>query len=227
MPSEPSRRQQIVSAAIELLDDEGLDGLSMRRLGERTGASATSVYWYVQSKEALVALTLDTVIAEVALPDVEALGWRRAASAMARDFRAMILRHPWLALVSATYPTAFGPRLARHNEHVLAVYQTAGFHGDALEGAEAAVYSFVLGAALGEVGARAWRSGARADAGATMSAETLAEMRASVQDRPRLAARLDALEGSDATAMSEASFEFGLEALLDGLAARLAPPPRA
>jgi AcrR family transcriptional regulator len=81
-------RDQIVRAAVELLDADGLDGLSMRRLGSRLGSSATAVYWHVKDKADLVVLAADAVWAEIDLPDVEAVGWRGAATSMAHGLYA-------------------------------------------------------------------------------------------------------------------------------------------
>jgi AcrR family transcriptional regulator len=51
MPRDTLTREQIVKAAMELLDDEGLEGLNMRALGRRLGSAATAVYWHVGSKD--------------------------------------------------------------------------------------------------------------------------------------------------------------------------------
>ena len=59
MPRDTLTRGQIVQAAIELLDAEGLEGLNMRALGQRLGSSATAVYWHVGSKENLIALAME------------------------------------------------------------------------------------------------------------------------------------------------------------------------
>ncbi|MGK8523410.1 TetR family transcriptional regulator [Nocardia asteroides] len=52
-------REQIVAAAVEILDANGLDALSMRKLGAKLGAGATSLYWHVSNKEELLELVLD------------------------------------------------------------------------------------------------------------------------------------------------------------------------
>src|SRR5438034_7583538 len=89
-------RDQIVKAAIELLDAEGLEGLNMRELGRRLGSAATAMYWHVGSKEDLITLAGDQAWNEITLPDVTDLGWRTAAAVMATDLYAMLTRHPWL-----------------------------------------------------------------------------------------------------------------------------------
>src|SRR5215468_1594535 len=96
MPRDTLTRERIVQAAIDLLDAEGLEGLNMRALGQRLGSAATAVYWHVGSKENLVALAGDQAWHEVARPDPAEHGWRAAATLMATDLHAMLLRHPWL-----------------------------------------------------------------------------------------------------------------------------------
>jgi AcrR family transcriptional regulator len=61
MPRDTLTREQIVGAAIDLLDADGLEGLNMRALGQRLGSAATAVYWHVGSKDNLIALAADQV----------------------------------------------------------------------------------------------------------------------------------------------------------------------
>src|SRR5438105_244966 len=81
MPRDTLTRGQIVNAAIDLLDADGLEGLNMRALGQRLGSAATAVYWHVGSKDNLIALAADEVWSEIARPDPAVVGWRAAAAA--------------------------------------------------------------------------------------------------------------------------------------------------
>src|SRR5437763_16953339 len=103
MPRDTLTREQIVSAAIDLLDAEGLEGLNMRALGKRLDSAATAVYWHVGSKDNLIALAGDQVWNEVALPDLAAVDWRTAAASMATDLHAMLTRHRWLVQAFGSY----------------------------------------------------------------------------------------------------------------------------
>jgi len=212
MPRDTLTREQIVSAAVTLLDDEGLEGLNMRALGKRLGSAATAVYWHVGSKENLIGLAADEVWHEIGLPDPDRVGWRAAATAMAGDLYAMLLRHPWLVQAFGSYVT-YGPGKARHDDHSLAIYEAAGFTGARADQALAAVFTYVLGNALGPAAAaglarRLSRDGDTADVRA-QAAEVAAQF-------PRLRARLGTSQTYDGEA-PENSFEFGLTALLDGL----------
>src|SRR5260370_939587 len=128
MASERLTRDQIVKAAVELLDAEGLEGLNMRALGKRLGSVPGAVYWHVKNKRDLVALAGEYVWRELALPELSPTKWRRAASMMAKDFRAMLIRHPWLLQVFGSY-VVYGHERARHDDHSLAIFEAAGFSG--------------------------------------------------------------------------------------------------
>jgi AcrR family transcriptional regulator len=111
--------EQIVAAAIELADAEGPEGLaavSMRKIGERFGKSAMSLYTYVPGKAELLDLMVNAVLAE--LPTEYSLddGWRPALERCARDHWDLYQRHPWVLQVSGSRG-ALGP-------HEFDVYET-------------------------------------------------------------------------------------------------------
>ena len=68
---EPLTRARIVDAALRIIDRDGLDALSMRRLGDELGAGTTSVYWHVANKDQLLDLVLDHVLGEVSAEVVD------------------------------------------------------------------------------------------------------------------------------------------------------------
>ncbi|MFI9204115.1 TetR/AcrR family transcriptional regulator [Streptomyces sp. NPDC053048] len=210
-------KEQIVRTAIELLDEEGLEGLNMRSLGKRLGSAPTAVYWHVQNKDNLVRLAGDHVWDEIELPDHEAVGWRAAAMSMALGLYAMLTRHSWLVPAFGTY-FFYGPGKARHDDHILAVYESAGFTGPEADRAAATVFTFVLGNALGtSANASLTRRIARegGDAAETFQ-DTMAKAAEVARQFPRLRARIET-PASGYTAAPEQTFEFGLRALLDGL----------
>ena len=222
MPRDTLTREQIVTAAIDLMDAEGLEGLNMRALGQRLGSAATAVYWHVGSKANLIALAGDHAWNEIALPDPAAAGWRAAATPKGTGLHAMLTRHPWLVQAFGSYPV-FGPGKARHDDHLLAIYETAGFPAGLADQATAAVFTYVLGNALSAAAAASLTRKFGRDGGdaGTRMAETMARAREIAAQFPRLRARLE----TPATGYAEApghSFEFGLQAILDGLEAQLA-----
>ena len=86
-------REDIAQAALALLDDEGLDAFSTRKLGARIGLQAMSLYHYFPSREALLDAACDRMITEVPLPDPGRTGWRRGIQELACQYRAMGHRH--------------------------------------------------------------------------------------------------------------------------------------
>jgi AcrR family transcriptional regulator len=222
MPRTTLTTDHIVRAALEVLDEEGLEGLNMRRLGARLESAATAMYWHVGSKQRLVELAADSVWGEIELPDPEALGWRTAATIMARAFRAMIARHLWLVPAMGSY-LIYGPGKARHDEHALAVYEAGGFTGTEADKALNAVYMFVAGQALSDAAEAAWKRRLTRD-GASLEKQSqavMAQITAVTQEFPRLHALAASYELIDPAAADE-RFEFGLSVILDGLQARLA-----
>ncbi|MGW1743426.1 TetR/AcrR family transcriptional regulator [Nocardia sp. NPDC001965] len=116
MPHDTLTRPQMVTAAITLLDEAGLDGPNMRSLGKRLDSAATAMYWHVENKDNLVRLATDEVWAEVALPDPDTLSWRTAAEAMATGMYRMMSRHPWLVQAQSSY-LLHGENKSRHDDH--------------------------------------------------------------------------------------------------------------
>lgn len=208
-------REQIVKAAIDLLDDEGLDGFSMRTLGKRLGSAATAVYWHVGSKDNLVALAGDRVWEEVTLPDLAESDWRTATTRMATDLYATLARHPWLVQVFGSL-MAYGPGKARFDEHTLAIHEAAGFTDTRADQAAAAVLTYVLGNALGPAAEVSLTRKLGLD-GDTLLRDSMVKAREVAVEFPRLRARLDSAAAAAYGSAPENSFEFGLEALLDGL----------
>lgn len=222
MPRETLTQERIVQAAIELLDAEGLEGLSMRSLGERLGSAATAVYWHVKSKDELVMLAGDEVWNEIELPDLGTFDWRTVGTMMANDLFHMLTRHPWLVQALGSHLLR-GPGKARHDDYSLAVYEKAGFVGAHADRATAVVFMFVLGNALGESAAVSLRRRLRLDGSNAedLIRETIEQQIKVAQEFPRLRSRAEAVTGEDYSAAPDQSFEFGLNVIFDGLEKQL------
>jgi AcrR family transcriptional regulator len=222
MVRETLSRDQIVAAALDLLDAEGLEGMNMRALGKRLDSAATAVYWHVGSRESLITLAADLAWAEVELPDPDAVGWRTAADLMATSEYAMLARHPWLVQAFGSYQL-YGPGKARHDDHSIAVFEAAGFVGAEADQATSAVFTFVLGSALGLAAATSFTRKLARDGGdvAALLQANHAEIVQVAKKFPRLRARIE-LPSAGYAAAPDDSFAFGLRAVLDGLESRLA-----
>ncbi|AOR34816.1 TetR family transcriptional regulator [Streptomyces fodineus] len=218
MPRDTLTQEQIVRTAVELLDDEGLDGLNMRSLGKRLGAAATAVYWHVKNKDDLVLLAADRVWHEVELPELDAADWRGAATAMADRLHAMLLRHPWLVQAIGSH-LLYGTGKARYDDRLLGVFETAGFAPLEADRAAGAVVTYVLGNALGAAATASLSRKLRLagqDAEGMLS-ETLAGAAQAAEPFPRLRARLDTPAATGYAEAPDGTYAAGLRALLDGL----------
>src|SRR5262245_22734373 len=115
---------QVVRAALVLLDELGLDELTMRRLAERLGVRAASLYRHVRNKDELLTLLGDEISAEI--PLTRAVGsWRDRLTEMAWNVRRGLLAHRDAARVLANTPPV-GPRRLRHIESVLETLRMSG-----------------------------------------------------------------------------------------------------
>lgn len=144
-------RDRVVQVALELLDEVGLDGLSMRRLAERLGVTAASLYWYVRDKSELLDLLADAISAETPPPD-PGLSWRAQLEASARALRQIVRAHRDSArILAGTTPT--GPNRLRLIDALLGILRSAGFSpadtADAAYISNVYVIGFLLDEALG------------------------------------------------------------------------------
>ncbi|MFE7934656.1 TetR/AcrR family transcriptional regulator [Streptomyces sp. NPDC057456] len=222
MPRDTLTADRIVRAAIELLDDEGLDGLNMRSLAKRLGSAATAVYWHIKTKDDLVRLASDAIWSEVELPDLDATDWRTAATAHASGMHAMLTRHPWLVQAFGSH-LLHGSGQARHNDLGLCIYEKAGFAAADADRAAAAVFTFVLGSGLGpaaQVSLNRQLSKNGADAEQLM-ADAMTRATETAMQFPRLRERLGTTAATEYAAAPDNTFAFGLQSLLDGFEARL------
>ncbi|GIE79553.1 TetR family transcriptional regulator [Actinoplanes philippinensis] len=210
-------REQIVRAAIELLDAEGTAGLSMRRLGARLGSGATSLYWHVATKDDLLELAVDEVMGEIYVPEAGDAPWRVGVSVMADGMRAMLLRHPWVIGLLGVRPT-IGPNVMRMSNRSVAVLSAAGFTGPILSHVHSLVTAHVIGATTTEaaVGAAVHRSG-RSAAELRKSLEPFMEKAAGEYPAYARWREESGVVEMEPERVWDQSFAFGLERILDGL----------
>lgn len=204
-------------AALELLDAEGMEQLSMRKLGAKLGAGATSLYRHVQNKDELIEILVDAVYGEVEVPDVVGDDWRAAAAVAARSVRAMALRHPWVGPVLGQ--ASFGPNVMELSEKLLAVLVTAGFDAVEADRAMNVLLAYVIGIAISEIGYLAVLK--RASKVERILGQQLHEaIWAQTGEYPLVREGIDAMRDQDPTKLRDENFEYGLQRVLDGLSAR-------
>jgi TetR/AcrR family tetracycline transcriptional repressor len=83
----PLTRELIVDAGLALLERDGLQGLSMRRLAQELGTGAASLYWHVGDKEELLSLLLDRIVGESEVPEPDPDRWQETVKQLARSAR--------------------------------------------------------------------------------------------------------------------------------------------
>lgn len=152
----------MVASALDLIDTEGLGGLSMRRVGQRLGVEAMSLYGYVKDREALLDAVVDSIIDELwADPQVQHLpegDWQDYLSRLAYGVRRFAVAHPRAFPLVATRPPE-APfvrpplRSLRWLEAFLSALRSQGFTDEAVLYAYRAFTSFLLGHLLLEAGA--------------------------------------------------------------------------
>jgi AcrR family transcriptional regulator len=218
-------REQIVAEAIRLLDAEGISALSMRRLGTQLGSVATAIYWHVTSKDELIELVVDEVFGEVEVPVIDdPADWRTAAATLGRNWRSMILRHPWTVAVLDEVVTCFhGPNMLQRSDDMLALFEKAGFELLEADLAGKTLISYVLGIATSEAATLQKLTRNQRSEHEWLQAMWPSAGQAAVA-HPRLRALYDVYRELDPEKNREDSFTYGLERLLDGLQARLERP---
>jgi AcrR family transcriptional regulator len=121
----PITRQAIIDAALAVLDREGMDGLSMRRVGEELGTGAASLYWHVRNKEELLQLLFERVTDEIELPDPDPATWQEQLRELAWQLLAVMRRHRDVGQISlGRIPS--GSTMARMTEWMFELLQPVG-----------------------------------------------------------------------------------------------------
>ncbi|HXF56732.1 MAG TPA: TetR/AcrR family transcriptional regulator C-terminal domain-containing protein [Actinomycetota bacterium] len=209
----PLTRRRVLEAAVRLMDREGLEAVTMRRLGRELGVEAMSLYNHVESKEDLLAGMLDVVLSEFELREGEGGDWPERVRALARAFRRLLHRHPGLIrlLAEEHEGTGLSPEALRPVEEALATLREAGLSEEATVHAYRALVGFTLGSVLLELG------GFLSDASRQGAAWAESLLRLAPERLPTFAAILPHLLRCD----PDEEFEFGLDVLLGGLRARL------
>ncbi|MCO4771982.1 MAG: TetR/AcrR family transcriptional regulator C-terminal domain-containing protein [Deltaproteobacteria bacterium] len=142
----PLSQERVLRAAVEFADEHGIAALSMRKLGQRLGVEAMSLYNHVSNKDAILEGMVEVVMAEVSLPTRDG-EWRGAMRARAESLHAMLLRHPWatMVLMASANP---GPVMLAHVDATLGLLRHAGFSVPLADHAWNAVDSYIYGYTL-------------------------------------------------------------------------------
>jgi len=213
----PLTKERVLEKAIALADTDGIEALSMRKLGQALDVEAMSLYNHVANKGELVAAMVDRVVERFELPDDEPQ-WDEAVRRCAVSAHDLLIEHPWacsLALVPSDTRVVGGPRI-RYMEWLLRQLREAGFSAELTYSAYHTLDSHIFGFTLWQLGhAKAARMLAPPDGEdvAQWAVRYLEQMR---PEYPYLAEHGDQHLAAGARD-GRHEFEFGLELILDGL----------
>jgi len=142
-------RERILRAAISLADRDGIESLSMRKLGQELGVEAMSLYNHVRNKVDMLDGMVDVVFSEIDLP-ADGIDWRTAMRQRAISARQALLRHPWAIglMESRANP---GPATLRHHDGVLGSLRKSGFSVDLAAHAYSILDGYIYGFTLTEL----------------------------------------------------------------------------
>jgi len=206
-PRLPLSRERILRAALELVDDGGIDALSMRKLGQALGFEAMSLYNHVANKDDVIGGLLDLVLAECEPPSQDE-PWDATIRRSAISVYDALRRHPWACALLLS-PAGFRPGRLRYMNALLGTLREAGFSADATYHAYHVLDAHIYGFSV-------WQT--------SHSAGTI--------DRSEFAARFDEFipvaefpylhehgeqHLTDGPLHDVSAFELGLDLILDGL----------
>lgn len=211
-------RELVLSTALRIVDSEGLDALTMRRLGLELGRDPMSLYRYAANRAVLLDGVSELVLDELAIfpndPD-----WQAQLRRIAHDLRLLALRHPNVVPLLVTRPlsTPLGLRplgTVRPLEQILALLIDAGFAAEDALHVYRAYYGFLYGHILNEL------QEFIVDPEENEALLRLGLHRLPVRDFPHLRALAPVLADYDGAS----ELDQGIDILLSGLAARLSRP---
>jgi TetR/AcrR family tetracycline transcriptional repressor len=204
-------RDRVVDAALAIVDRDGLDGLTMRRLAADLGVEAMSLYHWFPSKAAILDGLVEAAIRETATAVglEQDLGWRESLRRLAHAYRDVLKAHPNTLVCISSRPGK-SVEAMRFIERMLDVLRADGFAPGLAVKAMQAVLAYITGAVSAEVG----RAAPHGPPDEFFARFPEAEF-------PRINEVAKLFNGPPPS--DDEQFVFGLESLLDGIGQRLAP----
>ena len=201
----PLTRERVLRAAVEVVDKEGVESLSMRRLGAELGVEAMSLYNHVPNKAAVLDGIVETVISDVELPD-DIADWKECIRFVSRSYRKVALEHPNVVPLISTRPFNTLASL-RPVEVGFSILRHAGFDPKSAIHAFRTIAGFTTGYSLAESGSFF---------GEIRDESLLSPDDLSPEEFPRLKEVAPHL-----TSDHDDEFEFALDVIITGLEAKL------
>lgn len=143
----PLTKPRILDAALALADAEGVDALSMRRLGQVMGVEAMSLYKHVADKDAILDGLVERVLEQIVVPSPDD-EWKDAMRRRARSAREVFARHPWAVGLLESRASNSSPRRLAYFDGILGALRRAGFSNTlamrAFSTLDAYIYGYIL-----------------------------------------------------------------------------------
>ena len=220
MTTGPLSRERILTAAVEVADAEGVAAVTMRRVADRLGCEAMSLYHHVPGKEALVDGMVEVVVAEIAgahLAVADEAEWRAVVRRRCLAARQVMLAHPWAPAVVATRTQAPAPSFLLYEALMGTVFR-AGFDVELAHRTIHTLGSLVLGFTN-----ELFDPAPGDEPDAEEEAEAMAAATAAMPNLARLAEGVvHERDGALSVCDTQAEFAFTLDVVLDGLESRRA-----
>lgn len=211
-PREPLTRDRIVDAAVRIMDAEGLEAVTMRRIGRELGVEAMSLYNHVADKEEILGGVVEAVMSEFEFPDTSGGEWAEQGRAAARAWRELLKAHPnVITLMSEQREPMTSLRALRPMEHAIGTLRASGLSDEEAVKAFRAFGGYIQGFVLAEV----------ANLFGGDEVQVLPEKVSEalpIDELPHLAATLPFLFRCD----FDDAFEYGLDLMIRGVEAKVA-----
>ncbi len=212
---EPVTLERVGAAALRIVDAEGLDALTVRRLAQELGVGTMTLYWYVQNKDEVLDLVADRIMADVTLPS-PGDDWRQAVRDVATAVRSALIRHA-NAVPVMLERGSLGPNGIALIDTSLGLLRAAGFDPGMAADAYNTIANYVLGSAAAQLSTL--NPPGRPDISRPAYGQMLRDYIGSLpggryQNLKDAAPRIFG-------ASTDARFSVGLEFIIDGLALRL------
>lgn len=218
-------RDLILATTLELIDQNGVDGFSVRDLARTLGVFPTAVYWYVESRNALVAGAVSYAMNDITPPDPSG-DWHDQLRGLFRRYRTAVRRHPNIAAVLGTQLVSNESPNPALIDSILVLLETAGFEDAGLVHAYNVVIAAMVGFVTMELAARpaddpqGWASAQESH----MQSVSADEHPALARHLPRLLENAFIVRSSSGTEHPlDDSFEAWVTVFLHGLSALLPP----
>ncbi len=162
-------RDRILITALQLIDEHGVEALSMRRLATELGVDPMAIYHHLPGKQAILAGLIEIVFNELQLPATEYATWQEQVRAFARAYHSLTRAHPNFVLYLVTDPESCAEAALVANEVLYTALAAAGLLRQAIVRTADLIVDYLNGFALAESSGRLGQPGERQDLIARLS----------------------------------------------------------